>query len=57
LAKSVSDEWSPETLQGVVSMMAATLLSLKGHFCPSFTSNQEKITSSDTKIAWFNLTP
>jgi hypothetical protein len=43
LAKSVSDEWSPETLQGVVSMMAATLLSLKGYFCPSFTPNREKI--------------
>src|SRR5262245_57566119 len=43
LAKSVSDEWSPETLHGIVSMMAATLLSLKGHFCPSFTPNQEKI--------------
>jgi hypothetical protein len=38
-------------------MMAATLLSLKGHFCPSFTPNREKITSSDAKIAWFNLTP
>jgi hypothetical protein len=37
VAKSVSDEWSPETLHGVVSMIAATLLSLKGHFCPSFT--------------------
>src|SRR5215510_5223097 len=31
LAKSVSDEWSPETLHGGVSRMAATLLSLKGH--------------------------
>jgi hypothetical protein len=43
LAKSVSDEWSPETLHGVMSVMAATLLSLKGHFCPSFTPNREKI--------------
>jgi hypothetical protein len=42
---------------GVVSMMTATLLSLKGHFCPSFTPLEKKITSSDTKIAWFNLTP
>ncbi len=57
LAKRVSDEWSPETLRGVVSMMAATLLSLKGHFCPSFTPNREKNPSSDAKIAWFNLTP
>jgi hypothetical protein len=57
LANSVSDGWSPETLHGVVSMMAATLLSLKGHFCPSFTSNRETITSSDAKIVWFNLTP
>jgi hypothetical protein len=57
VAKSVSDGWSPETLHGVVSMIAATLLSLKGHFCLSFTPNQEKIISSDAKIAWFNLTP
>jgi hypothetical protein len=33
------------------------LLSLQGHFCPSFTPNREKITSADAKIAWFNLTP
>jgi hypothetical protein len=33
------------------------LLSLKGHFCPSFTPNRETITPSDAKIAWFNLTP
>jgi hypothetical protein len=57
LAKSVSDGWSPETLHGVVSMIAATLLSLNGHFCLSFTPNQEKIISSEAKIAWFNLTP
>jgi hypothetical protein len=57
LAKSVSDGWSSETLHGVVSLMAATLLSLKGHFCPSFTLNREKIPSSDAKIAWFNPTP
>jgi hypothetical protein len=56
-AKSVSAGWSPEILHGVVSMMAATWLSFKGHFCPSFTPNREKITPSDTKIAWFNLTP
>jgi hypothetical protein len=31
LAKNVSDGWSPETLHGVVSLMAATLLSLKVH--------------------------
>src|SRR4029450_11540101 len=37
LAKSVSDGSSPETLHSVVSMMTATLLSFKGHFCPSFT--------------------
>jgi len=49
LAKNVSDEWSPETLHGVVSMMAATLLSLKGHFCPSFTLNREKITLQTQK--------
>src|SRR5262245_61033800 len=55
--KSVSDGRSPETLHGVVSMMAATLLFLTEHFCPSFTPNREKITSSDAKIAWFNLTP
>jgi hypothetical protein len=55
LTKSVSDRWSPETPHGVVSMMAATLLSLKEHFCPSFTPNREKITSADAKIAWFNL--
>jgi hypothetical protein len=42
---------SPETLHGVVSMMAVTLLSLKGHFCPSFTPKREKITSADAKIA------
>jgi hypothetical protein len=57
LAKSVRDGWSPETLHGVVRMMAATWLSFKGHFCPSFTPNREKNTSSDAKIAWFNLTP
>src|SRR4029453_15275080 len=57
VAKSVSDGWSPETLHGAVSMMAVTLLSFKGHFCPSCTPNRETITSSDTKIAWFNLTP
>jgi hypothetical protein len=38
-------------------MIAVTLLSLKGHFCLSFTPNRETITSSDAKIAWFNLTP
>src|SRR4029453_7603928 len=42
VAKSVSDGWSPETLHGVVSMRAVTLLSLKGHFCPSFPPNREK---------------
>src|SRR4029453_14191121 len=41
LAKSVSDGWSPETLHGVVSMMATTLLSFKGHFCPSCTPNRK----------------
>src|SRR5215475_7385184 len=56
-AKSVSDGWSPEMLHSVVSMMAATLLSLKGHFCPSFTPHRQQIASSDEKFAWFNLTP
>ena len=49
VAKSVSDGRSPETLHGVVSMMAATLLSLKQDFCPSFMPNREIITSSDAK--------
>jgi hypothetical protein len=31
-----------ETLHGIVSMMTATLLSLKGHFCPSFTPIEKK---------------
>jgi hypothetical protein len=57
LAKSVSDGWSPETLHGVVSMMTATLLSFKGHVCPSFSPIEKKITSSEAKIVWFNLTP
>src|SRR5262249_42925651 len=39
LAKSVSHGWSPETLHDVVSMMAVSLLSFKGHFCPSYTPN------------------
>jgi hypothetical protein len=39
LAKSISDGWSPETLHGVVSVMTATLLSLQGHFYPSFIPN------------------
>jgi hypothetical protein len=42
VAKSVSDGWSPEKLQGIVSVMAATLLSLKRHFCPSCTPHREK---------------
>jgi ABC-type transport system substrate-binding protein len=42
LAKSASDERSPETLHGVVSMMTVTELSLKGHFCPSCTPNRAK---------------
>src|SRR5262249_40434241 len=57
LAKSVSDGWSPETLHSVVSLMTATLLSLQGHFCPSFTPIEKKISSSDAKFVWFNLTP
>jgi hypothetical protein len=40
LAKSVSDGWSPETLHGVVSMRTATVLSFKGHVCPSFSPSE-----------------
>ena len=57
VATRVSDGWSPETLHGVGSMMTATLLSLTGHLCPSFTPIEKKITSSEAKIIWFNLTP
>ena len=42
MAKSASDERSPEILHGVVSMMTVTELSLKGHFCPSCTPNRAK---------------
>jgi hypothetical protein len=57
VAQSVSDGWSPETLHGAVSMMAVTWLPFKGHFCPSFTAIEKKITSAEAKIVWFNLTP
>ena len=42
LAKSVSDEWPPETLHDVMSVMAATWLSFKGHCCPSCTPHRER---------------
>ena len=57
VAQSVRDGSSPETLHDVVSMMAATLLSFKGHFYLSFTPYRDIITSADAKIAWFNPTP
>jgi hypothetical protein len=31
--KSTRNRWSPDTLQGMLSIMAATLLSLWGHSC------------------------
>jgi hypothetical protein len=57
LAKSVRDGWSPEMLHGVVSMMAATWLSFKRTLLSILHSQSGKNTSSDAKIAWFNLTP
>ena len=42
LAQSASDGWSSETLQSIMSMMTATWLSFKGHFCLSFTPIEHK---------------
>ena len=62
--KSARNRVSPDTLQGILSIMAATFLSYIGIFlsAPPFQIEKKHLflrdfLPMDANIAWFNLTP